>query len=96
MENALDFVFEQGSIHWCISYSGGNAMLTVFNTGPHIPDYALERITERFYSLPRENGVKSTGLGLNFVEQVAKLHSGTLEIANVEGGVKVALQLPTP
>ncbi|PKF81553.1 two-component system sensor histidine kinase CreC [Vibrio sp. vnigr-6D03] len=96
MENALDFVFEQGSVHWCISYSGGNAMLTVFNTGPHIPDYALERITERFYSLPRENGVKSTGLGLNFVEQVAKLHSGTLEIANVEGGVKVTLQLPTP
>lgn len=62
----------------------------------HIPDYALERITERFYSLPRESGVKSTGLGLNFVEQVAKLHSGTLEIANVEGGVKVTLQLPTP
>ena len=41
------------------------------------PDYALARVTERFYSLPRPaTGRKSTGLGLNFVQEVADLHGG--------------------
>ena len=35
--------------------------------GEPIPDFALPRLTERFYSLPRPStGRKSTGLGLNF------------------------------
>jgi two-component system sensor histidine kinase CreC len=51
-------------------------LLTVCDTGCGIPDYALGRIFERFYSLPRENGQKSSGLGLAFVREVARLHQG--------------------
>mgnify|MGYP003537656168 FL=1 len=62
---------------------------------PAIPDYALPRLTERFYSLPRPNtGRKSTGLGLNFVQEVASLHGGALQVSNVPGGVEVCLRLP--
>jgi two-component system sensor histidine kinase CreC len=32
-------------------------------------------------------------LGLNFVEEVVKLHGGSLSIGNVEGGVEVVLRL---
>ena len=48
------------------------------DSGSGIPDYALERIFERFYSLPRENGLKSSGLGLAFVQEVARLHQERL------------------
>ncbi|MNE99381.1 Sensor protein CreC [compost metagenome] len=67
----------------------------LFNQGEAIPDYALPRLNERFYSLPRpDTGRKSTGLGLNFVEEVVKLHGGVMSIGNVEGGVEVSLLLP--
>ena len=67
----------------------------VFNQGEPIPDYALPRVTERFYSLPRPgSGRKSTGLGLNFVQEVAQLHGGSFSISNAEGGVRATLALP--
>ncbi len=96
MDNALDFVESDGEIHWHISKQQKQFIFSIYNTGPQIPDYALNRLTERFYSLPRKNGEKSTGLGLNFVEQVAKLHGGLLEIKNGDDGVQVSLKLPTP
>ncbi|MGS0824318.1 two-component system sensor histidine kinase CreC [Shewanella sp. 0m-8] len=94
MDNAIDFVNQHGTIKWSITGGDNELALSICNTGPQIPDYAMARIIERFYSLPRENGIKSTGLGLNFVEQVVKLHHGTLNIENVPQGVKVTVILP--
>jgi two-component system sensor histidine kinase CreC len=69
--------------------------IAVFNEGEPIPDYALPRVTERFYSLARPGtGRKSTGLGLNFVQEVAQLHGGVFRIANEAGGVRAELILP--
>ncbi len=70
-------------------------VLAVQNTGGPIPDYALPRVTERFYSLARPgSGRKSTGLGLSFVQEVAQLHGGSFRIGNVPGGVLAELVLP--
>jgi two-component system sensor histidine kinase CreC len=67
----------------------------LFNQAEAIPDYALPRLSERFYSLPRpDSGRKSTGLGLNFVEEVMKLHGGELCIGNVGDGVEAGLRFP--
>jgi signal transduction histidine kinase len=68
--------------------------LKVLDTGSGIPDYALSRIFERFYSLPRANGQKSSGLGLAFVSEVARLFNGEVTLRNVqEGGVLASLRL---
>ncbi|MBF3299530.1 two-component system sensor histidine kinase CreC, partial [Leptospira borgpetersenii serovar Ballum] len=65
------------------------------DTGSGIPDYALARIFERFYSLPRASGQKSSGLGLAFVQEVARLHQGEIALVNrPEGGVEARLTLP--
>lgn len=73
-----------------------DVQVCLFNQAAPIPDYALPRLSERFYSLPRPaSGRKSTGLGLNFVEEVVKLHGGALQIGNVDGGVLVVLHLHT-
>jgi signal transduction histidine kinase len=43
-----------------------------------IPDYALPRLPERFYPLPRpRTGRKSKGIGLSFVQEVTLLHGGS-------------------
>ena len=90
-ENALDFVNEHGVIRASLLNQDGQCRVSIYNSGPHIPEYALSRLTERFYSLPRQNGEKSTGLGLNFVEQIMALHNGKLEVSNVNGGVNITL-----
>ena len=103
LDNACDFAPPHSTIHLeCIllpatAESGATPMLAICisDTGPGIPDYAKERIFERFYSLPRPNKAKSTGLGLPFVREVALLHGGTVEIDNrPEGGVRACLKLP--
>jgi len=95
LDNAFDFTPPGGRIRIAAERDGERVVLRLFNQGEAIPDYALARLTERFYSLPRPNGGrKSTGLGLNFVQEVAELHGGELQIGNVEGGVEVRLTLP--
>lgn len=95
LDNAFDFTPPGGRIRIAAERDGERVVLRLFNQGEVIPDYALARLTERFYSLPRPNGGrKSTGLGLNFVQEVAELHGGELQIGNVEGEVEVSLTLP--
>jgi len=61
-----------------------------------VPDYAHERVFERFYSLPRpDNGQRSSGLGLPFVREVMRLHGGEATLRNrPEGGAEAVLSLP--
>ena len=95
LENALDFTPAKGVLRLGARRIGEQVEFKLFNQAEAIPDYALPRLSERFYSLPRpDSGRKSTGLGLNFVEEVVKLHGGTLSIGNVDGGVEVTVHLP--
>ena len=95
LENALDFTPRQGLLRVSAERLGEQIEVRLFNETSPIPDYALPRLTERFYSLPRpDSGRKSTGLGLNFVEEVVKLHGGSMSIRNVESGVEVTLRMP--
>ena len=95
LDNALDFTPPEGALRISLEPAGERVALSVYNEGPAIPDYALARVSERFYSLPRPGtGRKSTGLGLNFVAEVMQLHGGALAVENAEGGVRVRLWLP--
>ncbi|SFH02104.1 two-component system sensor histidine kinase CreC [Pseudomonas sp. NFACC45] len=95
LENALDFTPVNGLLRMSAERIGNRVEIRLFNQAEPIPDYALPRLSERFYSLPRpDSGRKSTGLGLNFVEEVVQLHAGQFSIGNVEGGVEVVLRLP--
>ncbi|MGV8397519.1 ATP-binding protein, partial [Pseudomonas aeruginosa] len=81
LDNALDFTPPGGILRLLAEADGEGIALRLFNQGPAIPDYALARLTERFYSLPRPaSGRKSTGLGLNFVAGVAQLDGGRLHV----------------
>ena len=95
IDNAVDFSADGGAITIGAEESAGAVVIRVYNEGEPIPDYALLRVTERFYSLPRPGtGRKSTGLGLSFVLEAAELHGGAFHIRNVPGGVAAELRLP--
>ncbi len=97
LDNAIGFAPPGSVIRLVPERRGGHAVVTVCDSGPGIPAYAQERLFERFYSLPRPDGAKSTGLGLPFVREVAALHGGTVTVTNaVHGGCCAELALPLP
>ena len=91
LQNALDFSPAGGAVKFAVAHTGGLAVFTVEDQGPGVPDYALPRVFERFYSLPRPGTArKSTGLGLALVREIAHLHGGDAALGNRPGGGAVA------
>ncbi|PWF54893.1 two-component system sensor histidine kinase CreC [Massilia glaciei] len=95
LDNAADFAPEGSSIALDVERVDGQAVIVVRDQGAGIPEYAQARLFERFYSLQRPHGAKSTGLGLPFVREVMALHGGTVEVGNhADGGACARLRLP--
>lgn len=91
LDNAIDFSPPGGTVEIASGESDDSWVMTVRDHGPGFPDYAAERLFERFYSLPRpDGGPKSTGLGLTAVREVAQLHHGAVRLENHPGGGAVA------
>lgn len=96
VQNAIEFSPRGGTVKVEVTPEGDRVTVAVIDEGPGIPDYALDRIFDRFYSLGRpDTGRKSTGLGLNLVREVAKSHGGTIRVTNrPAGGALAELTLP--
>jgi two-component system sensor histidine kinase CreC len=96
VRNALEFTPAGATVTATLRREAAEALLSVEDTGPGVPDYALPKIFDRFYSLPRpDTGRKSSGLGLSIVREVARLHGGTATLENrAGGGARAELRLP--
>lgn len=91
LDNAISFSPRGGKITLRSRVLDQQWRLTVADRGPGVPEYALGRVFERFYSLPRpDSELRSSGLGLSFVFEVAQLHGGEITLRNREGGGAVA------
>ena len=96
LENAIDFSPRGGVVDIDVASSGGNVVLSIRDHGTGVPDYAREKIFERFYSLRHLfSKRKGTGLGLTLVREAAELHGGSITLEPAAGGGTVArLTLP--
>lgn len=96
LDNAIDFSPEGDTLWVEIIDAPKGVTLMINNGGGPIPDFALPRLFERFFSLPRPDSQrKSTGLGLSFVAEVAALHRGRISLHNRESArVEARLMLP--
>jgi two-component system, OmpR family, sensor histidine kinase CreC len=96
LQNALDFSVADNEVVLCARVSGDRYEFVVRDHGPGVPEYALPRVFERFYSLSRPaTGQKSTGIGLALVREIARLHGGDAMLVNVEGkGAEATIWIP--
>ena len=97
LDNAIDFSPPDGALTVSTQPREGAVEWSVRDEGPGVPDYAVDRIFERFYSLPRaDTREKSSGLGLCLVKEVSELHGGALRIDNVHDprGCRASWTLP--
>ena len=92
LDNAIDFSPDGGTVQ--VQLEGSH--LIVRDQGPGVPDYALPRLGERFFTTARPDGTRSgSGLGLAIVRRVMALHGGRLEVLSASGGLCVQLQFGT-
>ncbi|HEY4301756.1 MAG TPA: two-component system sensor histidine kinase CreC [Candidatus Didemnitutus sp.] len=97
VQNAIEFAPIGGEIALGIEDKDGRITFTVEDNGPGVPEYALARVFERFYSLPRpDTAQKSTGIGLALVREIAHLHDGDAFLTNrPAGGVRAGFWVPS-
>lgn len=93
LENAIEFSPENEVIQLNANVTDRTVTLSITDHGPGLAPFVKERAFERFFSM-REKG-KGSGLGLVFVQEVAKLHSGSVSIGNHhKGGAIACINLP--
>ena len=100
LENAIHHSSPRDLIEITAEYSlePNQTIIIIKDAGTGIPDYALPRVFERFYSISKPNSSqKSSGLGLPFAKEVIELHQGAIQLENIlapESGTIVTITLP--
>ena len=98
LQNAIDFSPPGSPIGVALRFAKGGraALIQIDDAGPGVPDYARERVFDRFYSLQHpDTGRKSSGLGLCFVREAAELHNGSATLEDRDPtGTRATLKLP--
>jgi len=86
VDNACSFSEPGGEVRVALRRAGDQrewVEIVVEDDGPGIPDHALERIFERFYTdRPSEGFGENSGLGLSISRQIVQAHSGRLRAEN--------------
>jgi len=75
----------------------GNAVITLDDDGPGIPDAEKDKVFDPFYRLDRARGAApgGFGLGLSIARTIVELHGGQIDLANrVPSGLRVVVRLP--
>ncbi len=96
IDNGIKYT-EKGSISVNITQDDKNTVIVVEDTGIGIPDAAIPRIFERFYTVDKSRSKKlgGTGLGLSIVKHIVLLHKGIIRVDSIYGkGTKFTIQLP--
>jgi two-component system sensor histidine kinase BaeS len=94
--NALKFTPPGGRVELAVERSGGKAKLTVTDTGQGIPEEELARVFERFWRGAGARHTEGSGVGLAVAFELAKAHSGQLEVESQEGeGSTFTLLIPS-
>ena len=93
LDNAIDFAPAGSTVR--VELEG--ATVAVQDSGPGVPDYALPRLGERFFTTARPGGERSgSGLGLAIVQRVMALHGGQMVVRNTAPGLRVTLHFSSP
>lgn len=86
IDNARSFSPPDKPVRVILSRVGPDVLVSVEDDGPGIPDHALERIFERFYTdRPNEGFGQNSGLGLSISRQIVEAHRGSIRAENRSG-----------
>ncbi|MCI8624619.1 MAG: sensor histidine kinase [Provencibacterium sp.] len=95
LSNACRYTREGNAVQVTLKTKGGRALIRIADRGMGIPEDALPRIFEPFFSLADGNGEVGCGLGLTVAKMCMAAQNGSISVQSREGqGAAVALSLP--
>jgi heavy metal sensor kinase len=96
LDNAIKYTPSGGSVRVSLSaIDGGEALVSVQDTGMGIPPDELPHIFERFYRCDQSRSEPGTGLGLSLARALARAHQGDITVTSILGqGSTFTLTLP--
>ena len=97
IENAIKYTPDGGKISVTLHRMGRDAVLEIADTGVGIPQEDVAHVFDRFYRVDkaRSRDTGGTGLGLSIVQQIVRLHAGSVTVTSEQGkGTTFTVQLP--
>lgn len=85
ISNAYRYGKDNGNIYVTLCSASDRIKLSVKDDGIGIADEDIEKIWNRFYRGDSSRSTKGTGLGLNFVREIARLHGGEMRVESTVG-----------
>ena len=95
IDNAIRYTPAGGRIDVSLVLDGGQALLSVRDSGPGIPVDRRDQLFCRFVRAGNADTVGS-GLGLAIARQVAERHGGDIAMEDAEAGVGLAVRVRLP
>lgn len=95
LDNAVNYVSDQGDIRLELSYGEEDVRFRIENTHPPVPKKDLIRLFEPFFRAGKATGT-GVGLGLSLVKKIADLHGGRVSAVNTDTGLCLEVVLPRP
>jgi two-component system, OmpR family, sensor kinase len=95
ISNAVKHTPPENEILVSVGHEGREAVLSVADEGPGIPEDALPHVFERFYRAESSRAGEGTGLGLAIVRETVEALEGRIEVQSASGeGSAFTVRLP--
>ena len=93
VDNALRHAGPGAQIRVRAAAQGADAVISVTDNGPGVPEGERARVFDRFYRLERSRSTPGSGLGLALVAAVVRLHGASVGLADAGPGLEVRVTL---
>ncbi len=95
LDNAIKYSAPETLIGVCVNILDAQLEISIADHGIGIPPNDLARVFDKFYRVPRLDGVIGAGLGLTICERIVRAHGGNIRASNRGGGgTLITLTLP--
>lgn len=95
LSNAFKFTPQGGKVIARSGIVGDQVELRFYNSGSHFDNEDLRHLWERFYQGSAGSDSTGSGIGLNLVYELVKMHHGDINVKNIEpDGVEFTLHFP--
>jgi len=96
VDNAIRYSPPDSAVTVAVAAFDGEAVVSVCDQGPGIPEAERERVFQRFYRILGQGDSDGSGLGLAIVREIALAHDGRITLRDGEGGHGLCVEVELP
>ncbi len=96
IDNAIRYSPAGGTVLVALAAWRNEAIISVSDQGPGIPEDERENVFKRFYRILGQGDTDGSGLGLAIVREICWAHGGRIALKDGDGGVGLCVEVELP